>query len=500
MNFWGQPFEMDEGVYAYMGWGTHQGLVPYKDMYTTKPPGMWLLHSLLFLFVEPTALNIKVFASVVTLGTVLAVFFVVRKIADQQAGLTAALLYGVFSSGPNIQGGGVNSEVFMVLPYTLAAYSLVKALETGEGKHYLLFGLYTGLACTLKQVAVVNLFWIVLYLLLRIVQAKDWHMRFRPAMDGLLVAAGAMLPWLPFVVYFYLNDALGKFYFWVVHSNFSYIGDGYQTLPTFTIFSTSFTNVLRENSLLWLLALAGIAWRWDKAEELRSSGFPDELQPWWSTASGMMTMWPLFSMAGVALGGRFFAHYYIQIIPPLAVLGRLGLRILAHKIRTEGVEFFRRPTRIVVTGVFCWSLFLFVVTDAPFYLTYDGIQISNRQYNSPVFSVTRFIGKYLRDQTQDADFVYVWAVNPEINFYALRRSPSPILVHHNLHHIAWDPYEEVTQSLHRRPPKYVVALHSLHIFPKLQEYVQKNCQTETTADLDTLKRLVPFEIYRCEVR
>ena len=33
MNFWGQPFEMDEGAYGYMGWGMLHGLVPYKDMY-----------------------------------------------------------------------------------------------------------------------------------------------------------------------------------------------------------------------------------------------------------------------------------------------------------------------------------------------------------------------------------------------------------------------------------------------------------------------------------
>jgi len=500
MKFWGQPFEMDEGVYGYMGWGIHQGLIPYKDMYTNKPPGMWLIHGLLFLFVGPTALNIKVFASVVTLGTILAVFFVVRKIADQQAGIMAALLYGIFSSGPNIQGGGVNSEVFMVLPYTLAAYSLVRAVEAGERKHYLLFGLFTGLACTFKQVAVVNLFWVALYLCFRIAQARDWNMRARAVTDGLWVAAGAMLPWLPFVIYFFLNDALGKFYFWMVISNFSYIGDGYQKLPTFTIFLGSLKSVLSENSLLWLLALAGIAWRWEKSEESRNGGFHYAPQLWQKTASGLMAIWPLFSMVGIALGGRFFGHYYIQIIPPLAVLGGLGLRSLTRKIRTQGVEFFRRPTVIVLTGVFACSLFLFVVTDAPFYLKYDVIQISHRQYDSPVFAVTRFIGKYLRDHTQKDDFVYVWAVNPEINFYALRKSPSPILVHHNLHHFTWDPYEEVIQSLHRAPPRYIVALQSLSVFPALQEYVQRNCKAERTPDLDKLKQVVPFEIFRCEGR
>ncbi|MEJ2430866.1 MAG: hypothetical protein P8075_18405 [Deltaproteobacteria bacterium] len=348
--------------------------------------------------------------------------------------------------------------------------------------------------------AVVNFFWVGLYLLYRIGRARDWQVRARALKDGLWVAAGAVLPWIPFVCYFFLKDALGKFYFWVVSSNFSYIGDGYQKLPTFSIFVKSFKGVLSENGLLWLLALAGIAWHWEIPEDSGRSGFSDKPQPWRMTASGLMALWPLFSMIGIGLGGRFFAHYYIQIIPPLAVLGGLGLRILIYKIRIQGAGFFRRPTGIVVAGVFAWSLFVFVVTDAPFYLKYDGIQISQRQYNSPVFAVTRFIGKYLKDHTRKNDFVYVWAVDPEINFYALRRSPSPILVQHNLHHFTWDPYEEVSQSLHRSPPKYIVALQPLHIFPKLQEYVQENCKTETNPDLDKLKKLIPFEIFRCAVR
>ena len=38
MHFWGQPFEMDEGLHAYMGWGMLHGLVPFKDIYNSKPP------------------------------------------------------------------------------------------------------------------------------------------------------------------------------------------------------------------------------------------------------------------------------------------------------------------------------------------------------------------------------------------------------------------------------------------------------------------------------
>jgi hypothetical protein len=64
MKFWHQPFQMDDGVYAYIGWGMLDGLVPYKDVFDNKPPGIYLLYSLVFLLTEPSALNVKVFASI----------------------------------------------------------------------------------------------------------------------------------------------------------------------------------------------------------------------------------------------------------------------------------------------------------------------------------------------------------------------------------------------------------------------------------------------------
>jgi 4-amino-4-deoxy-L-arabinose transferase-like glycosyltransferase len=493
MKFWNQPFEMDEGLHAYMGWGMLRGLVPFKDMYNTKPPGIYALHSLLFLFVKPSALNIKVFASIYTLGTVLAVFTVARKVAGETAGLLAALLFGIFSSGPNIQGGGVNSEVFMVLPYTLAVLSLAEAVATGKSRHYLFMGIWTGLACTIKQVAAVNLFWVASYLILRLWRARKGAGVFKLLENGFWVATGVVVAWVPFIAYFYLNDAMSKFYFWMVSANFQYIGDGYQGLSSLTLFLSRTKSILSENGLLWLLALIGIGVGRKEFQWSVSTSHSNELRKdYWI----LMATWPLCSFLGVALGGRFFPHYYIQMIPSLAVLGGVGFMCLVHTVRAQGIALLRRPIGLATTLVLAWALLLFVKTDAPYYLSYNGVQISFHQYRSPLFSVTRFIGNYLKDHTQPEDLIYVWAVNPEINFYALRKSPSPFLIHVDFDHIPWNPHKEIISSLRRKPPKYIVAMHTMSGFPGLREYVQENYITETSADLNKLKALVPFEIYR----
>ena len=496
MNFWSQPFEMDEGLHAYMGWGMLQGLVPFKDMYNTKPPGIYVLHSLLFLFAEPTALNIKVFASIYTLITAMAVFFVARKIAGDTAGLAAALFFGIFSSGPNIQGGGVNSEVFMILPYTLAAHSLITALQTERSRSYLLAGIWTGVASTMKQVAVVNLFWVAGYLLVRLWLEKDKPKRARVLANGIWVFLGSVLPWLPFLVYFYYHAALGHFYFWMVNANFKYIGDNYRELPNFAIFLSRMKKVLSENGLLWILALFGVAWGWQKLRlniglEIKNESKVEERWIWI-----LMATWPLFSFLGVILGGRFFAHYYIQLIPALSVPGGVGLVSLIDRIRARGMGFFRRAGGLIATLAIASTFVLFVKTDLPYYVRYDGLQISLHQYGNTLFSVTWFIGNYLRGQTESEDFIYVWAVDPEINFYALRKSPSPFLIQTDFDHIPWNPYDEVMQSLQEKPPKYIVAMQDMSLFPGLKDYVRNNFREETSDELNKLKVLVPFEIYR----
>ena len=494
MKFWGQPFQMDEGAHAYMGWGILQGLVPYKDMYNGKPPGIYLIHTLLFLFVKPTDLNIKIFASLYTLGTVIIVFLVARKLAGQTTGLLAALLFGVFSAGPEIQGGGVNSEVFMLLPYTLAAYSLLKAVETGSRKSFLFFGFWTGLACSFKQVAGVNIFWFGGYVLLRTSRARDWSTIAHSFKNGLWVVVGAVVPWLPFMLYLYLNDAVRQFYYWQVGSSFAYIVDGHKGASNLTILINQMKTILRENGLLWLLALVGIVWAWKRFRKPVAADPEVKDWEWQRTAWMLMATWPLFSFIGVAVSGRYYEHYFIQLIPPLAVLGGAGLAYLLQEARTRRFGFLRRPIAVLSAIGFLF----FVKTDAPYYLKYDDTQVSLHQYKTALFSVTRYIGKYLKDKTQPDDLVFVWAVNSEINFYALRKSPSPYVMHTNLENVPWNAYEEVMNSLHRAPPKYIVEMQGISGFPALQDYVRKNYIAETNADLDRLKQLIPFQIFRAK--
>jgi 4-amino-4-deoxy-L-arabinose transferase-like glycosyltransferase len=485
---------MDEGVYAYIGWGMLDGLVPYKDVFDHKPPGIYLLYSLVFLLTEPSALNVKVFASIYTLATTFAVFLLTRKVAGTKAGCLSALLFGIFSCGPKIEGGGVNTEIFMILPYILAAYFLLRAAATEKRTRYFLAGLFTGVACTIKQVAVVNVLWIAAFLLFRIWRRRTGKRVRDIAADGAAVAAGMVLPWIPFALYFYAQDSLHEFFYWQVSFNFDYMDRGVKYLANLTILLKQMKIILSENAILWLLALVGLSSLGRHVPEPEGSHSDTVLQP---SAKRevllLMATWPLFSFLGIAMGGRYYGHYFIQIIPSLAVLGGVGLIAVVQALRFKGKEVFRQPSRILLAALIIWSCVLFVKTDAPYYLRYDEEQISFRVYGTPVFSVTRFVGNYLKERTQPGDLIYVWRVNPEINFYALRKSPTPFLIHWSYED---ETLEKIVNALHRAPPRYIVAMQEMSRFPALKKYVNQNYHQEKDTDLEKLKQIFAFEVYR----
>ena len=341
MKFWNQPFQMDEGVYGYIGWGMLDGLVPYKDVFDHKPPGIYLLYSLVFLLTEPSALNVKVFASIYTLVTALAVFLLTRKVAGTRAGCLSMLLFGIFSCGPKIEGGGVNAEIFMILPYTLAAYFLLQAAETDKRKSYFLAGLFTGLACTIKQVAVVNFLWIVGFLLFRIWRRRTEKTAGEIIADGAAVAVGTVLPWIPFVLYFYVNDALRAFFYWQVSFNFGYMDQGPKYLENLTILYKQMRMILSENLVLWLLAVVGLSFLWRRVSEPEDSYSDTALQHSEKrVVLLLMATWPLFSFLGIMLGGgATTATTSSRSSPPWRFLAGLGWQVCFMSF-AQGVEAY----------------------------------------------------------------------------------------------------------------------------------------------------------------
>src|SRR6185295_8054510 len=71
-----------------------------------------------------------------------------------------------------------------------------------------------------------------------------------------------------------------------------------------------------------------------------------------------LLMWLGVSYLGVMVGGRFFAHYFIQILPSLCLIGARGLTEIYRRLRAVNTDFRRGVLAIIAVG-FAFTLFRF---------------------------------------------------------------------------------------------------------------------------------------------
>ena len=122
---------------------------------------------------------------------------------------------------------------------------------------------------------------------------------------------------------------------------------------------------------------------------------------------------------GVALGRRFYANYFIQMLPPMALLGAVGALRL-WKGRHLPAE--RRTAKIVSTAFLVSFVWFHARTLAHVYFLFspeahDGVQVWGMcRENRKVVEVAR----HLESRTDPGDRIFVWGSKSELYFLSKR--------------------------------------------------------------------------------
>ena len=152
LAFLHEPFDRDEGQYATIAQTILRGGLPYRDAIEIKPPGTFYLYALAIGLFGATTEAVRIFTALYSLLTIIAVFGVARLISGIRSGLCAALVYGAYSTIPQLQGN-CNTEVFLVLPMTAGVWFFLKASETNKRSYFFCVGICSALAMLIKPVA-----------------------------------------------------------------------------------------------------------------------------------------------------------------------------------------------------------------------------------------------------------------------------------------------------------------------------------------------------------
>ena len=357
----------DEAVRALTAVGWLDGGRLYLDVITDKPPGATMFYSMIFRLFGHSMPAVHLGGIIWNFLTTLAVFAAGLIYGGRRLGLWASLIFVYFSTNYLTQDMmAANTELLLILPYTLAVLLYVRehkfiSLKNDDKRklikviHYIAAGILTGISIVFKQVGVFALVFFLLFEAAIIVldsknrrngvkailrDSADAAVRLSLVLSGVLIVSIVFLFWL------IRNGAAHSFWRNAVVLGAAYIG----SLPTNLWIKFMITRIggyILFNISLWSLAiwvtwimlkkLKALNWSIDKIERKEKITFA-------------FSLWGLVSLSGVFTSGRFYGHYFIQVLPALSLLAAYG--VLLIKKRPYGLGKILTMSLIIAATLF----------------------------------------------------------------------------------------------------------------------------------------------------
>ncbi|MBZ5638285.1 MAG: glycosyltransferase family 39 protein [Acidobacteriia bacterium] len=430
------PLERDEGEYAYAGQMILEGHVPYGDMDNMKLPGTYYAYALFMALLGQSPRGIHFGLALWTTVSALLLFAVGRRLLDPLAGAIAAAVFAILSASFSVLGFAGHATHFVVLPVLAGCWGILWPGRR-ERLGLLAAGLAFGLAFLMKQQAAAFVLFGVLFVLWRS-RSAGWR---SAALKGLLFSLGAAAPYAVLCAYLASKGVFANFWFWTVTYARDYVGEVPIT-DAGAIFLDQAGEVTGWYAGAWALAAAGAIVYFIRGKDRDTKVF----------LAGLT----ILSFAAVCPGFFFREHYFIVMLPAVGLLTGAGYAALpSGRAGGEGPGWTR-----ALYAIACFAALLAggVAQAAPVF-KWDMEHVSRRCYGINPFPESIEIGRYIDANSAPADRIAVLGSEPEIYFYAHRRSASRYLYVYALmepHPYAGRLQDQVIEEIEAARPRIVV--------------------------------------------
>lgn len=457
------------------------GKTLYRDVWLDKPPGATLIYAGVFALTGVKMVAIRIFAQLYVFLTALVVRAIAKQFFDERIGWFAAFLFSYLSVNYFPEDMILlNTELLMLLPYSAAAWCFLRALLRDDQRvaYFFAAGMLTAAAALIKPVALCNL----LFFAVAPFFPKSRRDARTIATAAFNVAAGSLLVLGAFYLILDVTEAREAFVRDALLTGSHYVTD--QTWAETLRRSTGLLSYVGYNAAFFVLAALAFRKR-------------DNARIW-------MGLWLLASLLGAAAGRRFYGHYFIQLIPPLAVLSAAGLSKLTRQLRAApDLKLRTLAAALLLTTAFSFYRF----QERTIIFAWDTVI---RRPVSDRWLLTRFnrdiaiIAGYIDAHSAPQDPIFVWGFKPEIYYASKRPLASRYLsfvpltgwTHGMPAALDFSAQSQwvlgrklLLEDLERSKPLYIVDMASVHDFgmnhamenyPDLHEYLRQHYLREST--------------------
>ncbi len=400
------PIERDEGEFGYIAQLILDGGMPYRDAYNLKFPGVYYMYAIFIGIFGQTVEAIHLGLLIVNAWTITAIFLLSRAHFGNIAAVISALSYGLLSLSPGLYGFAAHATHFVSV-FAVSGLLLID-IASRRGNYFLLIagGFLIGLCVLMKQSGIFYL----LPAFFLIGSPQDDASGQAPSnrwKQAVWVSGGFILPMLAMLIYLAAAGVLEKFWFWTVTYAFEYGSRIAFAQGTENLFRNS-DEVITGFGSLWLTGLGGLSvFFLDRKISGRSRWFLLVL-----FAAGFATVVP---------GLYFRPHYFVSLLPGIAILSGAGIAYLTRLI-TEKMKM--AATNYSAVMIYSGFVLLSVLMNGNYFFSEDPIILCREVYHENPFPEAMEIGKYISARTNPDAKIAVIGSEPEIYFYARRRAAS----------------------------------------------------------------------------
>jgi 4-amino-4-deoxy-L-arabinose transferase-like glycosyltransferase len=440
------PLERDEGEYAYAGQLILQGVPPYKLAYNMKLPGIYAAYAVILAVFGQTQSGIHLGLLVINAAAILLIFLLARRLFGPVVGLAAAAVFALLSISQKVYGIFANAEHFVILPALAGILLLLQAIDSRKRRTLFTAGLLLGIGLVIKQHGAAFILFAVFYLLYCELNRRPIELRSLITRSVVLLL-GVALPFGVTCLVLWQAGVFDKFWLWTFDYARSYVSHkslsaGYYTLKT------ELPPIVASAGVMWLLAFFGLIWLVrDKTA-----------RPHVPFIVGLL----LFSFLGICPGFYFRPHYFIFLLPAVAILSGFGFTYICDLLSRKQSGKVRAAVALTLAVV----IFGYTVYQQRVFLfCKDPMRASRMTYGPSPFPESLEIAHFIREQSDINDTIAVIGSEPQIYFYANRRSATGHIYMYALmenHDLAREMQQEMFREIESARPKFLVFVHIIY--------------------------------------
>jgi len=453
------PLERDEGEFAYGGQLLLQGIWPGEGLYTMKFPGTHAAYTVLITLFGQTATGVHIGFTVVNALTILLLFLLARAALGKIAAGVTAATYGLLSLCPDVLGTSAHATHFVVLFAVGGLLQLWYAQRTPHAVGYLSGGFLLSCSVLMKHCGIAFVAFGLLCVTCSIFSKKP-RSNLSAWKPIALFVIGMTLPFALLLLTLWLAGTLENYWFWGATYARAYAKPN----PGAMLVWLSLTHRMPASlAPPFYIGLAGLLALWITHGHRK--------------LALVATAFLAFSLLAIVPGLHFRQHYYIVLIPAIALLiGALIQRI--SDVLALRASFLSFIPVAAFTAFFAWE----IVNQRNFFFIMTPTEACRSLYGFQPFPEAIVLATHIQEHSNPDARITVLGSEPEIYFYARRRSATGYVYTYPLAEnqpFADQMRVQMQKEIEAGQPQYIVQVRSWASWlsrPSPQKHIDDLCE------------------------